>query len=302
MDGKKLAYTKVVERSNIWSIPLVPDRVFTLDDAIAITSENNYIEQMSISPDGKWIAFDSNRRGNMDIWIMGKDGSELRLMTTDPAHDWFPHWSPDGKKILFHSLRTGNRDLYVMPVAGGAITPLTNHPAVDFMAVWSPDGEKIAFISDRSGNMDLWIMPSGGGEPRQLTFHEAQDFPVLWSLDGKQLVFGSKRIGNGELFLIPAEGGETVQLTNGTWLDINPFSWSVDGQTIYAYGQGGPGNEGANLWAVSVVDGTARPLTDFSGSLKEPGISLSSSDGEQFYFLLWERLGDLWVAELSSND
>jgi Tol biopolymer transport system component len=299
-DGTKLAYTKVVDRSNIWSIPVVPDCTLTLDDALAVTSENNHIELVSVSPDGKWIAFDSNRRGNMDIWVMRKDGSELRSMTTDPAHDWYPQWSPDGKKILFHSLRTGNRDLYVMPVAGGAITPLTNHPAVDFTPVWSPDGEKIAFTSNRSGNMDLWIMPSGGGEPIQLTFHEAREFIVQWSPDGKRLVFGSRRTGRDELFLIPAEGGDPVQLTHGAWLDISAFFWSADGQTIYAYGQGGPGGKGANLWAVSAADGTARPLMDFRGSLKEPGISLSS-DGERLYFLLWERVGDLWMAELSVN-
>jgi Tol biopolymer transport system component len=300
-DGTILAYTKVVERSNIWSIPIVPDRMYTLDDAQAVTLENNFIELMSISPDGMWLAFDSNRRGNMDIWIMGKDGSELRSMTTDPAHDWYPQWSPDGKKILFHSLRTGNRDIYVMPVAGGATTPLTNHPAVDFMPVWSPDGEKIAFISNRSGNNDVWIMTSNGSEPQQLTFHEAQDFPVLWTLERNQLVFGSKRTGDCELFLIPAEGGEPVQLTHGKWLDINPFSMSEDGQIIYAYGQGGPSNQGANLWAVSITDGTARPLMDFKGSLKEPGISLSS-DGERLYFLLWERIGDLWMAELTIDE
>ncbi len=296
-DGTKLAYTKVTERSNIWSIPIVSDRILTLDDALAVTSENHYIDLVSVSPDGKWIAFDSNRSGNQDIWIMRKDGSELRQLTTNVAHDWVGSWSPDGKLIAFQSFRRGNRDLYVMPVAGGAVTPLTNHPAEDFIPVWSPDGEKIAFSSNRSGNMDVWVMPSGGGEPRQLTFHEAQDGLMCWSPDGKQLVFGSKRTGNGELFLIPAEGGKPAQLTHGACSDIYPFFWSADGQTIYAYGQGKPGKEGANLWAVTVSDGAAKPLMDFRGSLKEP--TLLTSDGERLYFPLWESVGDLWMAELS---
>ncbi|NIO07942.1 MAG: hypothetical protein GTO40_08030, partial [Deltaproteobacteria bacterium] len=132
-DGTKLAYTKVVERSNIWSIPIVPDRTLTLEDALVLTSENHYIELLSISPDGKWIAFDSNRSGNKDIWIMRKDGTEQRQLTTHTAHDWVGSWSPDGKQIVFHSLRRGNRDIYVMPVAGGAVTSLTSHPAEDFV-------------------------------------------------------------------------------------------------------------------------------------------------------------------------
>jgi Tol biopolymer transport system component/predicted Ser/Thr protein kinase len=294
-DGTKLAYTKVVERSNIWSIPIVSDRVLTLDDALALTSENNYIELLAVSPDGKWIAFDSNRSGNQDIWIMRKDGSELRQLTTNVAHDWVGSWSPDGKKIVFQSLRSGNRDFYVMPVSGGAVTQLTNHPSEDFIPVWSPDGKKIAFASNRSGNMEVWIMPSIGGEPSQLTFHKAQDFLVRWSPDGKQLVFGSKRTGHCELFLIPAEGGDPVQLTHGAWTEISPRLWSADGQTIYATGQGGPSNEGSN------VDGIARPLMDFRGSLRELGHWMSS-DGQRIYFPLWERIGDLWVAELSSKD
>jgi len=297
-DGTTLAYTKAVERSNIWSIPIVPDRILTLDEALPVTSENNYIELLAVSPDGKWIAFDSNRSGNQDIWIMRKDGGELRQLTTNAAHDWVGSWSPDGNQIAFQSLRSGNRDLYVMPVSGGAVTSLATHPAEDFIPRWSPDGEKIAFASNRSGNMDVWVMPSNGGEAKQLTFHEAQDFLTLWSPDGKQLVFGSKRTGSCELFLISAEGGDPVQLSHGAWTEISPRFWSADGQTIYAYGQGGPNNEGANLWAISVSNGTAKALMDLRGSLKEPGHWLSS-DGERIYFPLWERVGDLWMAKLS---
>ena len=232
---------------------------------------------------------------------MRKDGSELRQLTTHTAHDWAGSWSPDGNQIAFHSLRRGNRDLYVMPVAGGAVTPLTSHPAEDFIGVWSPDGEKIAFSSNRSGNLDVWIMSSSGGEPKQLTFHETRDFVVQWSPDGKRLVFGSKRTGSDELFLIPSEGGEPMQLTHGAWSEIEPFFWSADGQTIYAYGHGGPGGEGANLWAIRVVDGTARPLIDFKSTSKEPGYSLTG-DGERIYFTVYERVGDLWMAELSTNE
>jgi Tol biopolymer transport system component len=232
---------------------------------------------------------------------MRKDGSGLRQLTTNPAHDWTPHWSPDGKQIAFHSLRTGNRDLYILPVAGGGIKTLTTHPAEDFAPIWSPDGEEIAFESNRSGNMDLWIISSGGGKPRQMTFHEARDFIVLWSPNGKRIVFSTTRTGNCELFFIRSEGEEAVQLTHGAWSEIYPLFWSAERQMIYAYGQGGPGNEGANLWAISVEDGTARPLLDFQGSLKEPSISLSS-DGKRIYFPLIERVGDLWMAELATGE
>jgi serine/threonine protein kinase/tricorn protease-like protein len=304
-DGTHLAFTKVIDRSNIWSIPIVPDRQVKLAEALEHTSENNYIESLAISPNGDWIAFDCNRRGNMDIWIMHKNGGKVRALTTNPAHDWCPYWSSDGERIIFHSMRSGNRDLYAIPVSGGALTQLTSHPAQDLLPICAPDGKKIAFLSNRSGNMDAWLMNSEGGEVRQLTFNETQDLAVLWAPDGKQIVFCTNRTGYYELFLIPEalffvakENRQLTQLTRGKWTIINPIYWTPDGQTIYSYGVGGPGERGANLWAVSATGGSARPLIDFQGSLKEPSHSLSS-DGKRIYFPLWERIGDLWLADLS---
>jgi Tol biopolymer transport system component/tRNA A-37 threonylcarbamoyl transferase component Bud32 len=307
MDGTRLAYAKVVDRSNIWSIPIVPERMLTLAEALPLTAENHYIERLSISPDGQWIAFDSNRRGNMDIWIMRTDGSELRQLTTHHAHDWTPRWSPDGQKILFHSLRSGNRDLFLIPVSGGAITQLTDHPAEDIAGDWSPNGQYIAFVSNRSGNMDLWLMSSSGGAPQQLTSHMALDFLPEWAPDGEHIVFSTNRTGYYELFLLSVEHilesdekSKPTQLTRGEWGTISACYWTMDGQTIYAYGLGKQYRQGLNLWAVSVTDGSAKPLLDLRDSVKETLNSITS-DGERIYFPLWERIGDLWVAELETN-
>jgi Tol biopolymer transport system component len=307
-DGTRLAYTKAIDRSNIWSIPIVPDRILKLSEARPLTSENHYIESLHISPDGQWIAFDTNRRGNMDIWIMRKDGSESRQLTTNQAHDWYPQWSPDGKKILFHSLRHGNRDLFVIPAAGGALQQLTEHPAQDLAAVWSPDQKKIAFLSNRSGNMDAWLMLSEGRIIEQLTLEDAQEFILLWSRDGKEIAFCSNRTGYYELFMIASDQYFIsdkkiipLQITRGEWTSLSPLYWTRDKQTIFAYGVGGPYNQGTNLWAVSVSDGSARPLIDFQNSLKEPSHVLSS-DGERIYFPLIECFGDLWMAELSVDE
>ena len=306
-DGRRLAYTKSVEQSNICSIPIVLNRKVTLDEAIPHTSENNYIESLDISPDGKWIAFDSNRRGNMDLWIMRKDGTELRQLTTDKAHDWYPRWSPDGKKILFHSFRNGNRDLFEVPVSGGPVKQLTNHPAEDLVSSWSPNGERIAFVSNRSGSMNLWMMQSNGKKVQQLTFTDDQDLNLVWSPDGKEIAFCSNRTGFYELFsipedqfLIPKNEDKSIQLTYCKWAYAAPLYWAADSKTIYVYGVGGPDNKGANLFAVSRTDGSAQVLIDFQGSLKEPSYSLYS-DKERIYFPLWERSSDLWMAEVIAD-
>jgi Tol biopolymer transport system component len=66
------------------------------------------------SPDGRKIAFTSDRTGNFDIWVMDSDGGNQSQLTTHSADDGFPAWSPDGRKIAFESDRTGNFDICVL--------------------------------------------------------------------------------------------------------------------------------------------------------------------------------------------
>lgn len=298
-DGRRIAYSKAVGHSNIWTMPIPRDRTLTLRDAEPITSEKYYIETIAVSPDREWIAFESNRTGNMDLWIMRKDGEMLRQITTNKAHDWSPDWSPDGQQIAFHSMRTGNREIFTLPVEGGPALQLTNHPAKDWIPWWSPVGDMIAFTSDRSGTMEVWTVSSEGGEAQQLTDGGNFGSSTVWAPDGSQLVLHSDRPGQAELFLISSEGGEPIQLTHGGWISIFPGIWTANGQTIYAAGQRSSGSGTNNIWAISVADGSARQLTDFRETTKQ--LQWISSDGKRFYLVLGESIGDIWVAELSAG-
>ena len=138
-----------------------------------------------------------------------------------------------------------------------------------------------------------------------LTSHPAHDWCPYWSPDGEKIVFGTDRTGYCELFLLSEvihvnnnNDYHPTQLTHNNWAVVNPLYWTRDGETIFAYGVGGKGENGANLWAVSAKDGSARTLIDFKGSLKEPAYALGF-DGKCIYFPLWERIGDLWLADLS---
>ncbi len=92
------------------------------------------------------IAFESNRDGNYEIYVMNADGSGQTNLTNNPAFDFAPDWSPDGTKIAFHSERDSFLDaIYVMNADGSDQTKLTNHPSNNFDPAWSPDGSKIAF-------------------------------------------------------------------------------------------------------------------------------------------------------------
>ena len=99
------------------------------------------------------IAFESERDGNLEIYVMDADGENPVRLTRDLARDGAPRWSPDGTKIVFRSNRDGNPEIYVMDANGENPTNLTQHPAEDEVASWSP-GQLAVFPKVRL--LTLW--------------------------------------------------------------------------------------------------------------------------------------------------
>jgi Tol biopolymer transport system component len=126
----------------------------------------------SFSPDGSRIAFTSDIAEpgvNLDVYVINRDGSGLRRLTTDPAIDAEADWSPDGRKLVFNSDRDGDHELYVMDTAGRHVRQLTRNRATDRQPDWSPTGRRIAYASDASGADDIWVADADGRRPRNLT-------------------------------------------------------------------------------------------------------------------------------------
>jgi Tol biopolymer transport system component len=133
------------------------------------------------SPEGRKIAFVSNRDGNADVFVLNANGSGLRRLTRNPASDSAPVWSPDGRRIAFVSNRDGTYEVYVMNADGsgqlalaartvGGRGHLTGAIAVpDDAPAWSPDGRKIAFVSDRDGTYEVYVMNADGSAQKRLT-------------------------------------------------------------------------------------------------------------------------------------
>ncbi len=107
----------------------------------------------SWSPDGRRIAFASDRKGdfkNFEIYVMDNDGDNLQRLTNNRQKDDRPSWSPDGSRIAFSTRREGNSEIYVMDNDGANQQNITNNPNNDFSPAWlnspfsvSPVGKKL---------------------------------------------------------------------------------------------------------------------------------------------------------------
>ena len=139
-------------------------RVSDGSDVLNLTNHEKADRQPAWSPDGRQIAFSSNRDGgDGDIYVMDSDGSDVLNLTNHEKADRQPAWSPDGRQIAFSSDRDGNFDIYVMDSDGSDVLNLTNHEMTNEQSpAWSPDGRQIAFSSNRDGNFDIYVMDSDG--------------------------------------------------------------------------------------------------------------------------------------------
>ena len=212
------------------------------------------------SPDGKRIAFSSNREGrfNYEIYVMGADGGNPQRLTNDPHADIQPSWSPDGRRIVFSARRAGHfetkfsitNEIYVMEADGRNQRRLTKNPHDDLSPSWSPDGKRIAFSARRDGHVadkwgltyEIYVMDADGRNEQRLTENGVYEGQPSWSPDSRRIAFVSDRDGNYEIYVMDADGGNQLNLSNNRHGDYSPawshspFSVSPAGKKVTRWG------------------------------------------------------------------
>jgi Tol biopolymer transport system component len=178
------------------------------------------------SPDGKKIAFSSNRSGAMEIWLCASDGSNAVQLTTSGGG--VPKWSPDGRTIVYRGGGEAHAFVHVISADGGVPKRLTAGPFNDKLSTFSRDGKSIYFASERSGMSEIWKVPAGGGDPVQITPNgEERDIPEE-SPEGKFLYYGK---GAG-VWRMPVAGGKESMVLDS----VHPVGgWALWEQGIYFF-------------------------------------------------------------------
>lgn len=194
------------------------------------------------SPDGKWIAFTSDRNGNGDVYIMPAGGGTAKQLTHHSAEDTVLGWTPDGTGVLFSSQRGEDfmGMLYVVSTGGGM--PWRAGPDMGNAASYSPDGKRIAYNPKGqvywrkyyrgSYATDVWIEDVAAKKFTQLTDFDGLDSWPMWSRDG--IYFVSDRDGNGltNIWRVSDNGGKPDKVTTFRSGDVRFPSISADGRTI----------------------------------------------------------------------
>lgn len=233
------------------------------------------------SPDGKKIAFVSNRDGNQEIYVMplpaqdsdNQEESQAVNLTKNPSNDTGPVWSPDGKKIAFASRRAGNKwEIFVMDADGGNVQQLTKDGGNNFSPSWSPDSKSIAFAGKISGNWDIYTMQADGSDVKHLTDDPAEDTSPSWSPLGDYIAFESRREKLSDVFIMRTNGAEQTRLNCSSTSDDHSPTWSPDGQRIVFYTNRDKNWEiySSDIAGNSVVNLTKTDQTDETGPVWRP--------------------------------
>jgi Tol biopolymer transport system component len=268
----------------------------------------------AVSPDGKLLAYASDRAGehNLDIWVqqVAAGGEPVRL-TRDAAAEHQPAFSPDGTRIAYRSEREGG-GIYVIPALGGEprlLAPQGQWPR------YSPDGTRIAYAGSASVFRSAYVVNSAGGTAEELPAIRGPLRPI-WSPEGNHLLLYGADLslsfrGDYDWWVVPIEtGGRPGQpvrinarseLARYSLSDPEPFQWTGD-RIQFSARLGST----SNIWQVSIsprtfqVEGVPRRLTAGTEEETQPTISPTDSSASLLFFATRTFTIDLWVERLEA--
>jgi Tol biopolymer transport system component len=185
---------------------------------LPIVSEKGDKMRPELSPDGKKVAFESNRLGFWDLWTCDIEKGDCNQITSLHGTAGRARWSPDGRYIAFEFHPNEHSEIYIVEVAGGVPHLMPTVPGADNLSPsWSRDGKWLYFASKRGTEcFQIWKIPVQGGTPVQLTQHGG--ISAVESTDGRYLYYS--KFEEGGVWRMAVEGREETKV-----LDVGGDGW-----------------------------------------------------------------------------
>jgi len=294
---------------------------------IRLTNDSGLSDSPALSPDGKLVAYSSDRakEGEMDLYVKQVAGGQPIRLTFDGLGNTNPNFSPDSSRIVFESRRDGG-GIYEIRAFGDQARLLVRGGSAP---VYSPDGSQVAYwVGTTAVNLwipgagAVWVIPVAGGPPRQVAPNLTNARRPIWSPDGKRLLFSgysSARPSDPsamDWWLADSNGGEAVrtgmhealvragmqgQDSAGNWATTIPTGflpvpgcWSSANSIIFSADSGG---DTGNLWETGIslatgkVSGAFKRVTAGSGNDVGP----SCTPGGAVAFASTQIRRDVWI-------
>ena len=294
-DGRSLVYGSRLMRSNIWSAPISERGQTPASASTQVTFGDQEVECLSVSRDGQWLLYDSNRSGNQDIYKIRISGGDPVQLTTDAADDFCPAMSPNGEEIAFYSFRRGGvRQVFTMLAGGAQQQPILPDSVGEqqWGPSWSSDGNALVFPAARGGARHTDVVVRDGNGNWTGLRHAFDATGADWSPDGKLVAI----CGDSGLALTSPGEEQRRRLVARVNLRSTCAAWGPSPATVFfrTVGQ----NRESLFWSVPVIGGQPRLLLRLGDPMHRSRTATFDVDSKRLYFTLSSDAASIWRLEL----
>ena len=304
-DGRMLI-TRAGATSTVWSFPL-DGGLSSLDEGVQITQSQGFIDaRPRWMSDGSQVVFESNRRGNRDVWLVDVASGAPTRLTSDPSADINPRPSPDGRWIAFERVGPASTNIRLVRPDGSGETEPDPTWSARFGEIccvsWAPDGRTIAFsVVGESGGRRIATAPldpstGAAGEVRVLDVPGESQGRPRFSPDGRFISYEARGEGDWDLWIIDSDGSNPRRITTSSALE-RQAAWAPDQSALFFV------DDFQDIWRVP-LDGDANP-----GGVAELWFDLPTGFGVgedgldlrpgRLLIAVEQFAGDIWVVDFA---